>query len=228
MLQKHDRTPVAADSGDDVQEIPFRAEVARKALHLIALVIPVAALIIGRQLSIILLIPLCLVAVSADVLRTRNAAVNDFISRYLGFMMRSNELPGLGGPVVLNGATWVLLSAAVLAIFFPLHVGMVAFIVFMISDAAAALVGRRVGRRHWPRSRRTVEGSLAFMFTGIVLYAMWIGSLHWAIFVVVILGAAAEAVPRPFNDNIRVPILMALTMHILSPHVAFSNNFMFL
>jgi dolichol kinase len=213
-----------ADSSDDVAEIPFRAEVARKALHLIALVIPVTSLLIGRPYAIGLLVPLAIIAVSADVIRARSHVLNGFITKYLGFMMRPSETPGVGSPVVLNGATCVLLSAAILAILFPLRIGMTAFIVFMISDAAAALVGRRMGRIRWPGSRRTIEGSIAFVITGTLLYVAWIGTLHWAILAVVIIGAIAEAVPRPFNDNIRVPLVMGLTMYLLSLFVALPNS----
>jgi dolichol kinase len=199
----------------DAEEIPFRAEVARKLLHLVALIIPVAALIVGRSAATWLLIPLATLAVAADVVRTRNLHVNNFIERYLGFMMRPVERPGVGGPIILNGATCVLLSAAILTVLFPLNIGMTAFIVFMIADAAAAIVGRRVGRYRWPGTSRTVEGSMAFLLTGLTLYYIWGGVAMWAVAVIVIAGAAAEILPRPFNDNIRVPLVMGGVAFVL-------------
>lgn len=34
-----------------------------------------------------------------------------------------------------------------------------------VGDAAAALVGQRYGRHHWPRSSKTIEGSLSFVIS---------------------------------------------------------------
>jgi dolichol kinase len=190
-------------------DIPFRSELARKLLHLLALVIPIAALLLGRGLALALLVPLTLVAISADIFRARNASFHRFIDRFFGFMMRPVEKPGVGTKVVINGATWVLLAATLLALIFPLEVGMPAFIVFMVADASAALVGRRLGRINWPRTSRTIEGSLAFFATGLLLYMLWGTFGVLMILLIMLVGTLAEALPGPLNDNIRVPLLMA-------------------
>lgn len=204
--------PTSVDSHD----IPFTSELSRKLLHLVALVIPVTALVVGRTWAIALLLPLSLIAVGADVLRTRNQAFSHFIDRVFGFMMRPSERQGVGAPVIFNGATWVLIAAATLAVVFPLSIGMPAFIVFMVADAVAALLGRRLGRHRWPGTTRTIEGSLAFFVTGVIIYSVWGGLALWAILIVVAFGAAAEALPGPLNDNIRVPVVMATIIYILS------------
>ncbi|HMB90301.1 MAG TPA: hypothetical protein VKP65_05595 [Rhodothermales bacterium] len=197
--------------------IPYREEVKRKAIHLLALVVPLGMALLGKLWSIYLLVPMALLAISADYLRVRSAPFARFIYLIFGSMMRTEERPPMGGPVTINGATWVLLSAALLALTFPIRIGVPAFTMFMLSDAAAALVGRRFGRLHWGKNPRTVEGSLAFLVTGLAVMAFFPNIVFWIGAVSVGAAALAEALPRPFNDNLRVP-LVAATVILLLEH----------
>ncbi len=198
-----------------VAPIPYRAELKRKALHLLALVVPLGMALAGKLWSVYLLVPLALAALAADVLRVRSAWFARIIGRIFGSMMRLEEQPPVGGPVSFNGATWVLTSAALLALVFPIRIAVPAFVMFMLSDAAAALVGRRYGRRHWGRSARTVEGSLAFLLTGLAVVALFADVVFWVGAVSVVAATLAEALPRPFNDNLRVPMVAAAVLFLL-------------
>lgn len=186
-------------------DISYREELRRKALHLAALVVPLGMALFGRTWSLRLLIPAALFAVTADVLRARSSACARTIGRVFGGMMRPDEVPPAGAPVSINGATWILISAALLAAVFPLHLAVPAFTLFMIGDAAAALVGRRFGRWHWGRTPRTVEGSAAFFLSGLLVMACFPGLPFWMGAAAALVGAAAEALPWPANDNVRVP-----------------------
>lgn len=195
--------------------IPFRAEVVRKAIHLLALAVPLGMALLGKTWAVALLVPMALCAVSADVLRVRSERFARVIGRVFGFMMRAEERPPVGGRVRINGATWVLISAAVLAVVFPIRIAVPAFAVFMVADAAAALVGRRLGRHRWPGTSRTVEGTLAFLVTALVLVAPFPGLVYWTAAVAMTAAAAAEILPRPLNDNIRVPVVAATLIFLL-------------
>lgn len=196
-------------------DIPYSAEIARKALHLIALVVPAGMALLGRTWSIYVLIPLALMAYGADFLRVRSAGFAHFIDRNFGFMMRGTERPPQGGVVSVNGATWILITAAVLAVLFPIHIAASSFAMFMLSDAAAALIGRRFGKRHWAGTTRTVEGSLAFVAIGMLF--MWAVPQipFWAGAAGVLAAALAEIPERPFNDNFRAPLAAAIVVFVL-------------
>lgn len=200
-------------ASDPLHDIPYAAELKRKGLHLLALVVPLGMALLGRTRSLYLLIPAALVALSADVLRSRSRRFNGLILRIFGFMMRTDELPPVGGAVSVNGATWVLLSAALLALLFPLPIAVPAFVMFMVSDAAAALVGRRYGRHHWGKGPRTVEGSAAFFVTGFLVMGLFPRFPLWVGAVSVLFACAAEALPRPLNDNLRVPLVAAAVLY---------------
>ncbi len=211
--------------------IPYRAEVWRKAIHLVALVVPLGMALLGKTISLYLLVPAALLAITGDVLRVRSEGFAIFIQRLFGFMMREEEQRPVGGAITLNGATWVLLSAALLTFIFPIRIAVPAFVMFMLSDAAAALVGRRYGRRHWGQSSRTLEGTAAFFVMGFItmtLFATFTDMVLWVGVASVFAAALAEVPSRPFNDNLRVPLVAATLIFLLERFVLQMNGVLFL
>ncbi len=218
-----DSTPAARDSSeeagdasiDDRHEISYSDELKRKAVHLVALIIPLAIWMLGRTPAVMLLAALSATALAADLLRIRSQAFARFLYRFVGFMMRPEECPAVGGPLVLNGATWVLLSATLLLIFFPVEITILSFTAFMLADATAAIVGRRWGRHRWKGTSRTVEGSTAFLAVSVLVML----AFGWIPVVVIVLaslaGTAAEIPSRPLNDNIRVPLVMGAVIYLV-------------
>lgn len=204
-----------AQAAAERHELPLRGELQRKGLHLLALVIPALMLVLGKTNSLLLLVPISALAVGADVLRSRSEPFRAWIERFFGFMMRPEEKPPTGRRPVLNGATWVLISATILAVLFPIDLAGAAFAAFMVADAAAAVVGRTLGRKHWGSSPRTVEGSLAFVVLGLLVMV--------PLTTVSVLGAAASVlagavveIPRwAVNDNVRVPLVMTLVLYLV-------------
>ena len=188
-------------------------------LHLLALVVPLLMGLLGNRLSILILVPLALLMVGADALRAHSPAFARFIDRWFGFMMRGEERFVRPDAIVVNGASWVIVTAALLALIFPIRIAVASFVTFMVADAAAALVGRRYGRHHWPDSARTLEGSAAFVITGVLIMLLFRDVLFWTGVVSTVAGAAAEVVRKPLNDNIRVPLLTALTLFLLERFV---------
>jgi len=216
------KTDTASSAADIHTPIPYKAEVLRKAIHLLALVVPLMMALLGKTEALVLLVPTTVLILSGDVLRVRSAWVARLVTRFFGFLMRPEEQPPVGGSIKINGASWVLLSATLLTVVFPIRIAVPAFVMFMLSDAAAALVGRRYGRIHWGGSPRTVEGSLAFLLLGLGVMALlapfseivfWVGAVS--------VGAAtlAEVPAGPLNDNLRVPMVAATVLFVLERFV---------
>ncbi len=200
--------------------ISYSAELKRKALHLGALVIPAGIVWLGRPTALALLVPLALVALTLDAARHRVRPVHDLIARAFAPIMRPEERPPFGGPIIFNGATWMCVAAALAAALFPETVAAASLALLMVGDAAAAVVGRRYGRMRWPGSPKSVEGSAAFVAAG------WVAAMPFALAAEPVLGpgpvlvgavaaAAVEAVPIPLNDNVRVPLAAGATMLLL-------------
>ncbi len=194
-------------------ELAYVDELKRKALHLVALVIPLGIWLAGSTLALAVCASAATLALSADVLRVRSHGFAAFVYRHFGFMMRPEECPPVGGPMVLNGATWVLISATLLVAVFPQDVAVVSFTTFMVADAAAAVIGRRFGRRLWPRTFRTVEGSTAFFVAGLAVVLLFGWTPLWGGVLAVSAGTAAEIPSLPLNDNVRVPLVMGIVLY---------------
>ncbi len=193
-----------------------RAELARKVIHLLVLLAPLTILYLGRDVSLFALVPLTAIAIICDILRARSATFRSVIDRLFGFMMRSSEWTPLGGPVILNGATWVLISLTFLIAVFPLYLAVASFSIFVVSDAVAALIGLSLGKHRWPGTAKTWEGSTAFFVVGLAL-ALFLFKLEpVAATIAVIAGAIVEARLTILNDNFTAPVTISVVIWLLS------------
>ena len=205
----------------DAAELGYDGEIYRKLLHLLAMCYPLGYLLFPEPWGLVSMIVLSLSALSLDWLRAHHAGSHAFFERFFGFMMRRRERDVLGDGPVFNGATWVTVSFTILILLFPTDVAIVSFALFMIGDAAAALIGRKIGRTPWLREGATVEGSLAFLLVG--GSAGWFlvsGLLPWpelgvhagAVLGATVVAAVLEAAPLPVNDNLATPLGAALVV----------------
>jgi len=117
--------------------ISLTGETFRKLTHIFALIMPLVAWTFGVVVTLSIMIPVTLCAAGADYFRVRSARFKTFIERYFGSMMRSHELPAVGEPVILNGATWTFMAFTMLLLTFEMGI-----VVTMFS------VCKRSGRRH--------------------------------------------------------------------------------
>ncbi|MFB6097879.1 MAG: phosphatidate cytidylyltransferase [Salinibacter sp.] len=196
----------------DSSSFPYAAELGRKALHVLAILIPLGMWWVGMPTALYILTISALIAVGADVWRARSEAMNRLIRKIFGPLMRNDELPSPGTEVRFNGATCVLVGAALMAVLFPLRLAVPVLAMAMLADAAAALVGRRLGRHPWGSLSATVEGSSAFVVTGLAIMAWFPRIAVGPAVAGVVAGAVVEAAPVPINDNIRVPIAAAFVV----------------
>ncbi len=196
--------------------ISFRAELLRKGLHGLAVVLPLGVLLWEEQLRIPLLV-LAALAIGGDIARARSIGARRWLHRVFGTLMRPEEMPPLGGPIVLNGATWMCVAAAFCTAVFSPAIAAAALAIQMLGDGAAALVGRRFGRTRLGKTSKTMEGSVAFLavaFVAACVVAQWPGAELGvlACSVGALVGAVVESLPLQVNDNISVPLASAAAM----------------
>lgn len=207
--------PEVEDTNPQIRRITA-AEIWRKAIHLLVLVLPASIYYLGRETSLQILVPITLFAILCDILRARSGTFRKIIDRLFGFMMRRSEWTPLGGPVILNGATWVLLSLTILVSIFPLAVAVAAFSIFVVADALAALVGLSMGKHEWSRTGKTIEGSVAFFVTGLVLALFLFKIAPLAATIAVAVGTIVEAQTDFLNDNFVAPLAISTAIWAVS------------
>lgn len=194
------------------EPLGMAGEAARKGLHLLSLALPASMVLLPYGPVLAGLVALSLIAIGAEIARDRSAVAHAWIDRWFGWMMRPGERVAGSG---FCGATWVVVTATLLLAAFPAPVAAAAMATGLVGDAAAALVGRLVGRHSWPGSSRTLEGTAGFLATGILVMAV-VGVFPWEARLAAVAAAAIiEALPLPVNDNLAVPFAAAAVLALL-------------
>jgi dolichol kinase len=188
-------------------EESYGTEIIRKGIHLTSLLIPVVYSFVTKETALAILIPLTILFAVSDAARLLVPAVGRLYSRLFGFLLRRHEKNDAGRR--LNGATYVLLSATILIIFFPKIIVITAFAILIISDTSAALVGRRFGRHRF--LTKSVEGSSAFFVSALLVVAVapkvaYLPAEYLIGSAAALLGAVVEASALGLDDNLSIPL----------------------
>jgi dolichol kinase len=207
----------------DVHNPSLRAEVARKLFHLTNLAIPVIYYFISKPTALMILIPLTIAFIAADLARYYHKPTGRLFNGYFGILLRSSERDE--NNLRLNGATFVLISATFCIIVFPKLLAVIGLVTLTFADGAAALFGKRFGKRKF--FDKSLEGSFAFFiaacFVVIVTPKFNYEVAEYMIgFVAAAFGTVAEAASG-FLDNIAIPVSVAtilwLGYTIFLPHI---------
>jgi len=153
---------------------------------------------------------------SMEIGRRVVPGVNTFLMKVFGPVAHPHEAHRI------NSATWYATALVMLAVLFPVHMGVAGLAVLGLGDPMAALVGRRFGRTELVNGR-SLEGSLAFVAFGSVAalaaLTLWYPELglrtHLVLALVTALfGAVAELLTRRIDDNLAIPVVGALGAQI--------------
>ncbi len=199
-------------------EISFSQEVLRKGIHLISLSIPIIYVFVTRETALFILVSLAITAIVIDFLSKFNNIIGILLKKYFGKMLRPHEL---NQKYVLNGASWVFISAVACVFIFPKYLAVVSFTILIISDISAALFGRKFGK-HKLFTNKSWEGTFAFMISAIVVVFIY-GIIFNAPIIFFIGGITASIVggfieaastKLKVDDNLSIPISVASVLYL--------------
>lgn len=204
--------------------IQYRDELFRKLIHLISLSIPIVYYFITTETAAIILGILAVAALIIDMGRYLHPETGKIFYKYFGFLLREHELDIKKKN--LNGATYVLISALVSVLIFPKVIFISAFSILIISDSAAALVGRKFGKRKF--LSKSFEGTLTFFISAciVILFTPKVSGFfeeYLIGFVAAFVGAIIENISfKLVDDNLSIPLSVGFTMWGL--YLAFMPN----
>lgn len=173
--------------------------------------ISVLGLILPGAWTVGLLAALCGVALTVEALRLSWAPLNALVFRWFGALFKAGERTSL------TGATYMVLSALAAFLLFRNEVAVLSLLFLAVGDPVAALVGSRtMGPRLFGKSFR---GAAAFVATALALSAIMAGGtaldFGWALITGAGVAAAAEMLPGPVDDNLKIPLLSGAAMTLL-------------
>ncbi|MCD6233936.1 MAG: hypothetical protein J7K63_02700 [Candidatus Marinimicrobia bacterium] len=191
----------------------MKTETDRKVLHVLSGVIPFGVYFMpewfgftSRQMTLLILGGFSIPFICLDVGRRWIPFFQKIFKWLAGHSMRESEELGYK----LTGASWQFVSFWLVLWYFKPDYSVPACLLLSISDASAALVGKRWGKIRWIYNH-TLMGTGAFILTGVLIFI--IGYPHlvlWKVFAVVVLTSICEALLQRVNDNFSIPLISAI------------------
>lgn len=180
-------------------------EIKRKIVHLATLSIPIGYALLPKEKVITILLPLFFGFLVVDLLRHYHHGVASLFQRYLlGTVLREEERD------TLMGSTYFLFSSLLVILFFTRPIAITSLLILILSDTAAALAGKGIGRIRI--FKKTLEGSLAFLVSSlIIVWAYPELNRFWGSLAA--LGATlVELLPVRVDDNLTIPLVAGVIM----------------
>jgi len=194
--------------------IRYKDELFRKLIHLFSLSIPIVYYFIPTETAAIILGILATAALIIDLGRYLHPETGKIFYKMFGFLLREHELDHKKKS--LNGATYVLISALISVLIFPKVIFISAFSILIISDSAAALIGRKFGRHKF--HSKSLEGTLTFFVSAciVILFTPKVSGFfeeYLIGFIAAFVGAIVENVSSKLvDDNLSIPLSVGFTM----------------
>lgn len=196
---------------EERDRLKLRYEIARKTIHLASLSIPLIYSLISRDLALLILVPLFIGFFLVDVLKNFFGPVARWYHRTFDAMLRSHELKSES--IHLNGATYMVMSALLLVLFFPKLIAITAFTIVAVSDTIAAVIGKKFGKHQF--GEKSIEGSVAFFISAVLLVALF---PRLNLFIGIIMAVAATLTEAftdrignfKIDDNLSIPLVSAV------------------
>lgn len=191
-------------------------EIYRKSLHLLLILIPMAFVHFGKEKTLTVLVPLTAIIVLLDYLRRKNPQIKLFFGKIFNPILREHEIGG----EKLCGASWVFIGACLNFFLFKENIAVTGFMILVISDTLASLVGKSVVSQ--PFFEKSLAGSIAFFISALIILIICGNIYHvrfwfylfglFAIFCTTMLEARPSLIK--IDDNFLIPISFSLIMTI--------------
>lgn len=198
------------------ENISYSQELARKLIHLCSLSIPIFYFFVDKDTALLVLIPMAVFAVALDIVTKKVKPLREIYKKYFGQMLRKHERKKK--KILLNGASWVLISAVLTVFAFTKITAITGFTILIVSDISAALIGRKFGKT--PLFNKSWEGTSAFIISAFIVVSV-VGCIVSAPLAFFIAGAFAAVVSGfveaaskvlKVDDNLSIPISFGIVL----------------
>jgi len=190
-------------------------EIRRKLLHTATAFIPLLyhffpdiRPLTGRQWVLILFVIFGGLYVFADYFRRRSPFIRKVFLWFASPFIRDIEEDKM------TAASVIAFSFFTVLLLFPARIAVPACLLLSFGDAASGIIGRSFGRHPWFK-HYTVEGSLAFIAVGLLLFLAFPYIPFWKAALTVVLCALFEGLLSHLNDNLVIPFSAAALLLML-------------
>jgi dolichol kinase len=150
--------------------------------------------------------------------RMQDNKISDLTRRYFRRFMRTHEDRKTFNFRALTGSFYFILSVLICLILFDKPTVMTAVLIMILSDTAAALIGKSIGRHVIIGTSKTIEGSSAFFIvTVLILFLMhpaitilWAGAIAGILTIVELWSHKLR-----INDNLSITLAAGALLTVL-------------
>jgi dolichol kinase len=183
-------------------------EIKRKSFHLLSLMYVFGYWYLPKKIVIFGLGIAIAIVTFFEYVRFKCSKVNNFFKKNFEGFYRAEEVGKISGLI------WTLAGAFIAIVLFPNKSMVFASLLYLaLGDAAAALVGRTIGR-HKIFTSKSLEGSFA-CFTVCFIIGLFLFNVQFAL-IGAIAATLIEAIPWKFNDNFWMQIINAMVLTAIS------------
>lgn len=174
------------------------------------MIIPLSYYFIERNVLLVLLFIFSAMAIMIDIFRRHNEKIGNIYNMIFGDILREHEVNF--NKIFFTGGTYILISFFICILFFNKEIAILSMLIIVISDTAAAVTGKTIGKRKI--GTKTLEGGIAFFVTAMILFFIVIKpndlTLIYIGFLSVFLTAVFELIPLKADDNITIPLFFGI------------------
>ena len=179
--------------------VALRRELQRKRIHIATALVPVAVWYLPRPAAIALLGAAVAVALGVEWARRSVPWFRHRFLRLTRAMLRGHERHRMAG------ATYMAIAYFLALLLLPQRIAVAAMLYNALGDSAAAIVGRKWGRRRtsWGKSW---EGAAAAFAVNLAIGVALPGIGPAAAVTGAVASTALEFLPLPLDDNLRITL----------------------
>ena len=180
-------------------------EIKRKIVHLATLIIPVGYALSSEESVILFLVPFFLALLSVDFLRHFHLGMASLFEKYFfRRVLREEE------KATFMGSTYFIFSTILTILLFPKSIAIASILILILSDTAAALVGKWIGRIKI--FGKTLEGSMAFLLTSLLIIWAYPNLNRFSGSLAALGATLIEVLPIKVSDNLTIPLVAGAIM----------------
>jgi dolichol kinase len=184
-------------------------EIKRKIVHLATLIIPVGYALTSEETVILFLVPFFLALLTVDFLRHFHSGMASLFDKYFfGRVLREEE------KATFMGSTYFIFSTILTILLFPKSIAIASILILILSDTAAALVGKWIGRIKI--FGKTLEGSTAFLFTSLLIIWVYPNLNRFSGSLAALGATLIEVLPIKGSDNLTIPLVAGAIMFFVA------------
>ena len=149
--------------------------------------------------------------------RHANPLIQEVVDKFFKDLMREKEF---SGSFALSGTSYMMAGFFITALLFPKGVTIASWLILIISDSLAALVGKKIGVAR--STGKSFEGSIAFFVSSLMIGLFSYSFAHYqGGFMGLVLACLATTAVEYYSsqigvdDNLTIPVTFSAIMTVL-------------